>query len=124
MALNAITNFETPGTLSAWPYWKPPTARLEDKLDMTQLFKELLAMTDREKELTITANTMLQGLHRQGLHDFYSPVPQLIDQTTFTEKACNEIKKMKTKIYKSMATSPTPTTKHQSSPSSAGDDTK
>ena len=77
---------------------------------MTQLFRELLAMTDREKELTITANTMLQGLHRHGLHDFYSPVPQLIDQTTFTEKACNEIGKIKTKIHKSMATSPTPTT--------------
>jgi len=53
MALNAITNFETIGTLSAWPYWKPPTARWEDKLDMTQLFRELLAMTNREKELTI-----------------------------------------------------------------------
>jgi len=123
MALKAITNFETLGTLSAWPYWKPPMARWEDKLDMTQLFRELLAMTDREKELTITANTMQQGLHRHGLHDFRSPLPQLIDQTTFTEKACDEIEKMKTKIYKSQATSLAPITKHQSSPSSAGDDT-
>jgi len=95
MALKAITNFDSLGTLSAWPYWKPPTARWEDKLDMTQLFRELLAMTDREKELTITANTMLHGLHRHGLHDFCSPLPQLIDQTTFTEMACDEIEKMK-----------------------------
>ena len=41
--------------------------------------RDLLAMTNCEKELTITANTMLQGLHRHGLHDFYSPLPQLID---------------------------------------------
>jgi len=27
MALEVIANFETQGTLSAWPYWKPPTAR-------------------------------------------------------------------------------------------------
>jgi len=95
MGLAVITNFETLGTLSAWPYWKPPTARWENKLDMAQLFRELLAMTDREKELTITANTMLHGLHRHGLHDFCSPTPQLIDQTTFTEMACDEIEKMK-----------------------------
>ena len=49
MALEVIANFETQGTLSAWPYWKPPTARWEDKLDMTQLFRELLAMTGRDK---------------------------------------------------------------------------
>ena len=123
MALIAINNFETPGTLSAWPYWKPPTTRGEDNLDMTQLFRELLAMMDREKELTITANTMLQGLHRHGLHDFCRPTPQLIDQTTFTEMACDEIEKMKLKIYKPQATNRTQTTEHQSSPSSAGDDT-
>jgi len=126
MALKAITNFDTLGTLSAWPYWKPLTARWEDKLDMTQLFRELFAMTDREKELTITANTMLQGLHCHGLHDFCSPLPQLIDQTTFTEMACDEIEKMKKKIYEPQVTSPTPITpitKPQSSPSSAGDDT-
>jgi len=64
MALETIALFKTPGTLSAWTYWKLPTARWEDKSDMTQLFRELLAMTDREKELTITANTMLHGLHR------------------------------------------------------------
>jgi len=95
MALQVITNFETQGTLSAWPYWKPPTANWEDVLDMTQLFRELLATTDREKELTITANTMLHGLHRHGLHDFCSLTPPLIDQTTFTDMACGEIEKMK-----------------------------
>jgi len=127
MALRVITNFETLGTLSAWPYWKPPTARWEDKLDMTELFRELLAMTNREKELTITANTMLQGLHRHGLHDFCSLTPQQIDQTTFTEMSCDEIGKMKKKNFESQATSPTPITpitKPQSSPSSAGDDTQ
>jgi len=97
LALEAIAKFETQGTLSAWPYWKPPTARWEDKLDMTQLCRELLAMTDREKELTITANTMLHGLRRHGLHDFCSPTLQLIDQTTFMEMACDELEKMKTK---------------------------
>ena len=80
-------------------------------------------MTDREKKLTITANTMLHGLHRHGLHDFCSPTPRLIDQTTFTEMACDEIEKMKLKTYKPQATSRTQTTEHQSSPSSAGDDT-
>jgi len=126
MALQVKTNFETLGTPSAWPFWKPPTASWEDKLDMIQLFRELLATTDREQELTITANTMLHGLHRHGLHDFCIPTPPLIDQTTFTDMVCAEIKKMKRKIYESQATSPaptTPTTKPQSSPSSAGDDT-
>jgi len=134
MALEVIAKFETQGTLSAWPYWKPPTARWEDSLDMTQLFRvvdmtqlfRLLAMTDREKELTITANTILHGLHRHGLHDFCSPAPQLIDQTTFMEMACDELEKMKQIIHESQAMSPTPITaitKPQSSPSSAGDDT-
>ena len=85
MALETTAHFRTPGTLSAWPYWKFPTARWEDKMEMTQLFRELLAMTGREKELTITANTMLHELHRHSLHDFCGPTPQQIDQTTFTE---------------------------------------
>jgi len=72
MALEVIANFETQGTLSAWPYWKPPTTRWEDERDMKRLLRELLAMTGRDKEFTITANTMLQGLHRHGLHDFCS----------------------------------------------------
>jgi len=127
MALESIVFSRTPGTLSAWPYWKPFTARWEDKREMMELFRELLAMTGREKEATVTASTMQHGLRRHGLHDFSSPTPQLVDQTTFTEMACEEIEKMKTKIYITEATSPRPitsTTKPQSSPSSAGDDTQ
>jgi len=96
-------------------------------MHMTELFGELLAMTGREKEATITANTILHGLHRHGLHDFCSPIPLLIDQTTFTKMACDELEKMKMKTYETKATSPRPTTsitKLQSSPSSAGDDTQ
>jgi len=125
-ALESIAQFKTPGTLSAWPYWKFPTARWEDEMDMTKLYRELLAKMCREKEATITANTMTHGLRWHGLYDFCSPIPQLINQTTFTEMACDELEKMKTKIYETKSTSPRPTTsitKHQSSPSSAGDDT-
>jgi len=126
MALETIALSRTPGTLSAWPYWKSPTARWEDKMDMTELFRELLAMTCREKEATITVNTILLGLCRHGLHDFCNPIAPLINQTTCTKLACDELKKMKTKIYETKSTSPrltTPITKLQSSPSSAGDDT-
>ena len=86
---------------------------------MTELFRELLDMGGREKEATITASTMQHGLRRHGLDDFSSPTPQPVGQTTFTEMACDEIEKMKTKIYKTEATSPRPissTTKPQSSP--------
>jgi len=126
VALDVIAKFETKGTLSAWPYWKSPTARWEDELGMTQLFRELLAMTGREKELTITPNTMLQGLHHYGLHEFYGPAPPLIDQITFIEMACDELEKMKKMIHKPLIVRPTPitqSTKPQSSPSLAGDDT-
>jgi len=123
MALKTIHNFETIGTLSAWPYWKAPTARWEDIIDMTQLFGKLLAMTDHEKELTITANTMKQGLHRHGLHEFCSPTPRLIDQSTFLKIACDEIEKMKLKSHKPQTMNYTQTIEHQSSPSSVGDDT-
>jgi len=58
---------------------------------MKQLFRELLAMTGREKELTITSNTMLRGLYRYGLHEFDGQVPPLIDQITFTAMACDEL---------------------------------
>ena len=126
MALEVIANFETQSTLSAWPYWKPPTTRWEDERDMTQLFRELLAMTGRDKEFTITANTMLQGLHRHGLYDFCSPTPPLIGPTTFIELACEELEKIKNKIHEPQIVRPTPitpSTKPQSSPSLAGDDT-
>jgi len=126
MALETIALFRTLGTLSAWPYWKSPTTRWLDKMDMTELFRELLAMTGREKEATITANTILHGLRRHGLHDFCNPIPPLIDQTTFIKLACDELEKMQTKPYGTKATGLKPTTsitKLQSSPSLAGDDT-
>jgi len=87
VALYVIAKFETKGTLSAWPYWRSPTARWEDLLDMIQLLRELLAMTGQEKELTITSNTMLRGLHRYGLHEFGGPASPLIDQITFIAMA-------------------------------------
>jgi len=123
MALKTIQNFETEGTLSAWPYWKAPTARWEDIKDMGQLFGELIAMTDREKELTISASTMKQGLHRHGLFGFCSPTPQLIDQATFITMACDEIAEMKLRNHNPLHTNLPQTTEHQSSPSSEGDDT-
>jgi len=92
----------------------------------SKLYRELLAMTDREKEATITANAMIHGLRGHGLHEFRRPIPPLIDQTTFITMACDELETMKTKIHETTATSPTPTSsnnKLQSSPSSAGDDT-
>jgi len=126
VALEAIGKFEIKGTLSAWPYWRSPTARWEDEIDMKQLFRELRAMTGREKELTITSSTMLRGLHRYGLHEFDGQVPPLIDQITFIAMACDELEKMKKTIHKPLIvrlTPITPITKPQSSLSLAGDDT-
>ena len=126
VALEAIGKFEIKGTLSAWPYWRSPTARWEDELDMKQLFRELLAMTGREKELTITSSTMLRGLYRYGPHEFDGQVPPQIDQITFIALACDELEKMKKTIHKPLIVRPTPITpitKPQSSPSLAGDDT-
>ena len=100
VALESAASFRTPGTLPAWPYWKPSTARWEDKREMMELFRELLAMTGREKEATITASTLQQGLGRHGLHNFISPTSKLVDRTTFTEMACDEIDKMETKSTK------------------------
>jgi len=101
---------ETKGTLSAWPYWSSPTARWEDELDMIQLYRELLAMTGREKELAITSNTMLRGLHRYGLHEFDGPASPQIDQITFIVMACEELEKMKKMIHKPLIVRPTPIT--------------
>jgi len=123
IALKNIQNFENEGTLAAWPYWKSPSARWEDTKEMGNLFYELIAMTDREKELTITASTMKEGLHRYGLFGFCSPTPQLIDQATFITIACDEIAEMKLKCHNPLHTIPPQTTEHQSSPSSEGDDT-
>jgi len=58
MAQASAALFRTTGTLSAWPYWKPPTVRWEDKNEMMELFGELLAMEGKEKVGTITASTM------------------------------------------------------------------
>jgi len=122
MALESIAQFNTPGTPSAWPYWQLSTARWQDEMEMTKLYRELLA----EKEATITANAMLHGLRGHGLHDFCSPIPPLIDQTIFIKMAHDELETIKTKIHETKPTNPRPTTsntKLQSSPSSAGDDT-
>jgi len=110
MALETIALLRIPGTFSAWPYWKFPTARWEDQKDMIKLFRELPVMMDREKEATITANTMLLGLRRHGLNDFCSPIPPLIDQTTFTKLACDELTRMKTEISETQSKSPRLTT--------------
>ena len=123
LALKYIQNFETEGTLAAWPYWKSPSARWEDTKEMEKLFGELIAMTDRLKERTITASTMKEGLHRYGLFGFCSPSPQLIDQATFLTMACDELSEMKLRHHNPLHTTPTQNTEHQSSPSSEGDDT-
>jgi len=126
VALEVLGKFAIKDTLSAWQYWKPPTARWEDERDMIQLFRELRAMSGREKEFTIASSTMLWGLYRYGLHEFDGQVPPQIDQITFTKMACDELEKMEKTTHKSLTvrpTPPTPVTKPQSSPSLAGDDT-
>ena len=125
-ALEALKQFETKDTLSAWPYWRPPTARWEDERDMQLLFRELRAMSGRTSEPTITSSSMSWGLYRYGLHEFDGPLPPLINQATFITIACDEIDKMKKTTLdpptpRSMPS--TPVTKLQSSPSLAGDDT-
>jgi hypothetical protein len=86
---------------------------------MTDLFMELLAMAGREREATITANTMQQGLRCHGLYGFTSPTPDPIGRTTFTGIACDEIDRMKLQEHNADATSPPPTsTEPQSSPPS------
>ena len=122
-AQESVTPLEDPGTHSTWPYWRPPTSRREDKRAMT----DLLSIDGREREATITANTMQQGLRRNGLYGFTSPTQDPADRFTFTELACDEIDKMKSQLHKSEALSPLPTsltTELQSSPPSGGDDTQ
>jgi len=122
-AQESVTLLEDPGTRSAWPYWRPPTSRREDKRAMTDLFRKLLAFNGRERKATITANTMQQGLRRYGSYGFTSPTQDPADRTTFTELACDEIDKMKSQLHKSEAISPLPTsltTELQSSPPSGG----
>ena len=109
-ALEALGKFEIEGTLSAWPYWRPLTARWEDERDMKQLFRELQAMTGREKELTIASNTTLWGLYRYGLHEFDGQVPPQINHITFITMACDELEKMEKTTHKLQIARPTPTT--------------
>ena len=94
-ALGALKQFETKDTLSAWPYWRPPTARWEDERDMKLLFREIRAMSGRETDPTITSSSMSWGLYRYGLHDFDCQIPPQIDQATFIKIACDELDKMK-----------------------------
>jgi len=125
-ALGALEKFETKDTLSAWPYWRPPTARWEDERDLQVLFRELRAMAGRTSDPTITLSSMSWGLYRYGLHQIDGPIPPLIDQATFIKIACDEIDKMKKATLNPPTprpTPPTPVTKPQSSPSLAGDDT-
>ena len=106
---------------------RPPTSRRKDKRAMTDLFRELLALDGREREATITANIVQQGLCCYGLYGFTSPTQDPADQTTFTESACDEIDKMKSQLHKSEAISPLPTsltTELQSFPPSGGDDSQ
>ena len=125
-ALEALEKFETKDTLSAWPYWRPPTARWEDERDMQLLFRELRAMSGRVTEPTITSSSMSWGLYRYGLYEFEGPIPPQIDQATFIKIACDEIDKMKKTTLIPLIPGlppPAPVTKTQSSPSLAGDDT-
>jgi len=125
-ALEALEKFATEDTLSAWPYWRLPTARWEDERDMKLLFREIRGMSGRASEPTITPSSMLWGLYRYGLHEFEGPTPPLIDQATSIQIACDEIGKMKKTTHNPPTPRPmppTPVTKPQSSPSLAGDDT-
>ena len=61
-AQESVTLLEDPGTRS-WPHGRPPTSRREDKRAMTDLFRELLALDGREREATITANTIIRKIH-------------------------------------------------------------
>jgi len=126
-AQEIVTLLEDAGTQSTRPNWRPPTSRQKDMRAMTDLFRELLALDGREREATITANTMQQGLRRYGLNGFTSPTQYPADRTTFTELARDEIDKMKSQLHKSEDISPLPTsltTELQSSPPSGGDDTQ
>ena len=106
--------------LPTWQTFKATSARMAREEARAKY------VTKKKRELTITPNTMLQGLHRYGLHEFCGPAPPLIDQTTFIEMACEELGKMKKKTHKPQIMRPTPitpSTKPQSCPSLAGDDT-
>jgi len=50
--------FQEPETRMAWPHWRPPSSRLEDRREMTGLFQELCALSGLEMDAKITANLM------------------------------------------------------------------
>jgi len=106
--------------LPTWQSFKATSARMAREEARAKY------VTKEKKELTITPNTMLRGLHRCGLHEFDGPASPIIDQITFIAMACEEHEKMKKTIHKPLNVRPTPitpSTKPQSSPSSAADDT-
>ena len=78
---------------------KPPVPFPE--LPTRQSFKETSArmarkearakyVTKEKKELAITPNTILRGLHRYGLNEFDGPASPLIDQITSIAMVCEE----------------------------------
>ena len=99
LAQESLTLFQELGTRTAWPYWRPPTSRREDRREMTDLFREICAMAGLGREATITASTMQQGLQRHGLHEFTSPTPDPSDRATFIESACDELNRMEQRAH-------------------------
>ena len=134
LAQESLMLFQEPGTRTAWPFWRPPTSRLDDRREMTDLFRELCALSGLEMDTKITASAMQQGLRRHGLHEFTSSVSGPIEPNTFIKMACNEIERMKQRAHMEGAHTnvlqnlpqPTQTTELQSSSSgsSEGDDTQ
>jgi len=90
--------------LPTWQTFKATSARMAREEARAKY------VTKKTKELTIAPNTMLQGLHRYGLHEFCGPAPPLIEQTTFIEMACDELGKMKKTTHKPQIVRPTPIT--------------
>ena len=83
----------------------------------------LLLVQNPMNQATYDSGKAKEGLHRYGLFGFRSPTPQLIDKATFITMACDEIAEIKLRCHNPLHTIPQQTTKHQSSPSSEGDDT-
>jgi len=70
LAQDSLKLLKEPGMRTAWPFWRPPTSRLEDRRETTDLFRELCALSGLEREAKIIARVMQQGLRRHGLHEF------------------------------------------------------
>jgi len=91
--------FQEPETRTAWPHWRPPSSRLEDRREMTDLFQELCALSGLEMDAKITANMIQQGLRRHCVHEFTSPLSGIIETNTFIEMACDEMERMKKRAH-------------------------